>query len=68
VSTTPAVPAPTTGIVDTGGKFTAGVKVTVGHIFLELYINRDETGGKFAARGLRKFSRKIEMVLLAKIS
>jgi hypothetical protein len=38
----------TIGVVDTDGKFTAGVNDICGYIFSEIYFNRGYTGGKFA--------------------
>jgi hypothetical protein len=35
----------TIGVVDTGGKFTAGI---VGYIFPEIYKDRRDTGGNFS--------------------
>jgi hypothetical protein len=32
-----------------GGKFTAGVNDTGGHIFSEIYTHRGDTGGKFSS-------------------
>jgi hypothetical protein len=37
-----------TGNIDTISKFTAGIAHTPGHLFPEIYIGGNDTGGKFA--------------------